>query len=119
MKKEGKLNKDQICSVKKITNMVCRDYRYFEENKRIFFKNEEAGFYSISMYRSKTNLVSVEDIEEDSRLICVDKTVLYRPHLKIEMSNGQCINKWFKTEDELDAYYKIKFFKENWLEIYK
>ena len=98
-----KLNKSQICSVKKCINTYNNLYEYRDEKKIFSFVMRKGGYYERTIFRGDV-FVTIKEIERDERLVCRDERVYYKPHLEIKMSNGVMYEKFFETEKELNEF---------------
>ena len=93
-----KINTEQICSLVIHLNTVCETYVY-KKAKYIFGYNIRLeGYYDGHKY------VSVEEIEQNSDLICRDKKVFFKPYVSMKLSNGEQFTEDFETENELNEY---------------
>lgn len=99
----NKLNVAQIVSMQSHTNQECRDYKYFEESRFLFWKRP-AGFYDVSWYDRKIFITEGEIKTKNDHLICKNKTVFYKPYLRFKMSDGSWHNKYFETEAALNKF---------------
>lgn|SRR5574343_860872 len=118
--KPTKLNVNQICSIEVYTNTICNHYVY-KETKSILFgliKLRDEGFYETGFYEAGDKYVTVDQIESVGRFVCRDKTVYYKPHVKIKMSNKNSHTMFFDTEDDLRAFLNSNIMKSvNWIDI--
>jgi hypothetical protein len=104
-----KINVDQIC-VMRVHRKTPHRYIEWRSAFKIFgITLSQEGFYYVfvgSEYRS------IEDINSDCRLRIEDKTVYYKPHVELEMSNDRTTTVWFENEAELDAFINSEEMKQ-------
>lgn len=94
----GKVNADQICEVR-ILNHTPHPHIEYKEAKRSFWMKREAGFYNtLSIFGEE--IMTIEEIEKDGQLVCIEKQAFWRPRIFIKMSNGDKRYMYFKTIDE-------------------
>jgi len=97
-----KLNVSQIWSVKSFIKVECNNYEYLKERKFLFWVTQKEGYYR--GWISDRKYCTKEEIEAGGKLFCKDKTVFYKPHIEIRMSNQTIHNKFFDTEKELNDF---------------
>lgn len=114
-----RININQICRVQAVVGKVVTEYEY-RIAKKSFFNFSPEGFYIKNIYGG-SSCYSIDEIEEDGTMLCLTREslevnsmegtfsydipkVIYKPHIKIWMSNNNIITKWFETELDLTAF---------------
>jgi len=111
------INIQQICSVKTYLNLLNNRFEYRKGVKFLFLALRKEGFYDT--HDLPTRFITVDEIQEDDRLICKDKEVYFKLHLEIKMSNGNIHSKYFENQKELDKFKGriINFFDPKWINV--
>lgn len=105
-----KLNIAHVCYVRSVMKQQAKSYVYFEERiiKFLWFKPvvHKEGFYEYNYPDYK--YISNEDIEKlhGGKFYCEGKKVFFKPFLRIFMPDGESLNKFFKTQEELNDFVK-------------
>ena len=108
-----KINKDKICVVKIHINEVNNYYKYQKSTGFIF--KSKPRFYG--GYGYDLNPTPIEEIEKAPNLFCKDNIIYYKPYLELRMVNGDNVNYFFKTEEELNIFLDEHIKGYNWIDI--
>lgn len=93
------INKDQICTVKVYEKLPYDWYEWKEGRKGLFPRRE--GFYFTRTLGTPI-FTPIEDI--GNNFIIEGKKVYYRPHVNIQMSNGNTHSKFYNTIEQLHTF---------------
>lgn len=113
----SKINVSQICEVRVLGLRTNTQYEWREAVNSFWCKQEE-GFYDLLTIGSPV-LMTVEEIEANDGLVCVDKRVCFKPRIYMRMSDGSVVYKYFKTLEEARTYFETasEFRGITWLDI--
>lgn len=100
----NKINLEQICSVREYPKLENHKYKWQDEYRHWFWKNQPEGFY-VDNYPENI-LMTKEQIEQVGKCYVEDKKVFFKPHVHVTLSNKNYYEKYFKTVEEMQAYSK-------------
>ena len=100
-----KINSEQVCEVRILDKTEHPYYEYREARKSWLWGERKAGFY-YTLTMDSPDFMTVEEIEKSGELVCVDKTVYFRPRIFIKMSNGDMNYKYFDTKGDAKKHFE-------------